>query len=832
MHFIWFTREPDLLIELEAKDPIPTYDVDHDPREEKITRYHFLVSAASLRLASPVWNRILNPNNGFKPLPETTINGKTMRVLTLHDDDVSAIGWVLNIVHFHADQVPRELNYENFMAVTILCDKYDIRNAVCPWAEMWVKPLLPSGDAGIIYPNEGYLFWEGIEDWLFIKSTYRRIKPVSEKFCREIINQLVDEIVGEMEDTQTGLREPIDYRPGQNEDPYLTVDFDLIPEPIFDEIKTTRKSRFDSLLIDAKLAIAEMERFEEMIEVPITPLRRCLGHGCYEDALGSLRDPGGDKYWEVAAVYCESCMKREVSIWRLARQPKVLASIVFLGSDHVGRCRQHGTPFAIITSTNFRDSSPSHFQRLRSPSIDRHLKPILCASPTTLHQVAGRTEAPRPSERLDWTAFRDELEMEISNSAADRPNYDGEPKASYKSWKKKYRKLRHKFEGVMKRSDELFKQDLVATATIKRITEENNRLLDLLLELNDNERIQRKHHQNIGTPSSATPPRMMSPGTLEEFLTRKFYVDDPIEEDGGPDAAPPAAAVEPEPMDIDPSASVNTDAATTTAQTGTSTVAASPSAPSPQFASNGVAHDPSKPLTPPLQPVDKPVNRREVPPPAEPEYSRGGTPPRFRETSPFLNPIEDEELPPGTIVHYHQEDSAFTSMSLPAASPMHSKFPAATNASIPAAATEEDHHWPRNPMSVYCWLRRYQPQVFLQDNEAPGGKERKKKAKRSAEDDEDEHGRPGHGPSSPAEPKPRRGGTRISFVGGGSGASEAAEGGKVVAGTKRRRAQKDEGGEDTPEKEGRGGRGKGSGSTKPPAAKKPRKSGVMKKEED
>ncbi|KAK6530422.1 hypothetical protein TWF694_003774 [Orbilia ellipsospora] len=416
--------------------------------------------------------------------------------------------------------------------------------------------------------------------------------------------------------------------------------------------------------------------------------------------------------------------------------------------------------------------------------------------------------------------------MEISNNTVERTNHDAEPRASYKSWKKKYRKLRHKFEGVMKRSDELFKQDLVATAAIKRITEENNRLLDLLLELNSNSHIKHKHHQDVGSPSSLTPPRMMSPGTLEQFKTRKFFIDDPDapeDEDADPPPISPSKPAidaeqpeqQPEPMDVD--ASVTT---ATTAVDPTQTSYDSPSQTNPKYTSNGVVHDPSKPLTPPPQPAEKPVRRREIPAPTEPEYIRGSTPPRFRETSPFLNPIEDEELPPGTIIHYHQEDSAFTAPSLPNASPTHSKFPAATNASIPAA-TEEEHHWPRNPMSVYCWLRKYQPQVFLQDNEAPGGKERKKKGKRSAaavEDEDDEHH--GHGPSSPVEPKPKRGGTRMSFTG------DAADN-KAGAGTKRRRAQKDDG-EDTPEKDGRKSKG---GSTKPPAAKKPRKSGV-KKEED
>ncbi|KAK6500444.1 hypothetical protein TWF481_010788 [Arthrobotrys musiformis] len=404
--------------------------------------------------------------------------------------------------------------------------------------------------------------------------------------------------------------------------------------------------------------------------------------------------------------------------------------------------------------------------------------------------------------------------MEISHGVNDRINHDAEPKASYKSWKKKYRKLRHKFEGVMKRSDELFKQDLVATATIKRITEENNRLLDLLLELNSNSRIKHKHFQDIGSPSSLTPPRMMSPNSLEQFTT-KFFMDDPNEgQEATEEPKPPVedekpTAGDPEAMDVDTSTANIPDPSEPPVE--------SPSEMNPKYTSNGVVHDPSKPLTPPSQSTEKPVRVREKLP-EEPEYIRGSTPPRFRETSPFLNPIEDEELPPGTIIHYHQEDGAFTAPSLPNASPTHSKFPAATNASIPAAA-EEEHHWPRNPMSVYCWLRKYQPQVFLQDNEAPGGKERKKKGKRGVapiEEEEEEHHPPG--PASPAEVKPKRGGTRMSFGGDNSDSK--------VAGTKRRRAQKDEG-DETPERPS-----KGKGGSKPPAAKKPRKSGAMKREDD
>jgi hypothetical protein len=40
-------------------------------------------------------------------------------------------------------------------------------------------------------------------------------------------------------------------------------------------------------------------------------------------------------------------------------------------------------------------------------------------------------------------------------------------------YRRKYRKLRHKFKEVMKRSDELFKQEQLAKQAIRRMQEEN-----------------------------------------------------------------------------------------------------------------------------------------------------------------------------------------------------------------------------------------------------------------------------------------------------------------------------------------------------------------------
>ncbi|UNI21199.1 hypothetical protein JDV02_007209 [Purpureocillium takamizusanense] len=61
--------------------------------------------------------------------------------------------------------------------------------------------------------------------------------------------------------------------------------------------------------------------------------------------------------------------------------------------------------------------------------------------------------------------------------------------AGYKSWKKKYRKMRIVFDQKMQQSEELHKREDKASATVKRLAVENDRLLDMLLEINNSPQI-------------------------------------------------------------------------------------------------------------------------------------------------------------------------------------------------------------------------------------------------------------------------------------------------------------------------------------------------------
>ncbi|CAJ2503311.1 Uu.00g107050.m01.CDS01 [Anthostomella pinea] len=60
---------------------------------------------------------------------------------------------------------------------------------------------------------------------------------------------------------------------------------------------------------------------------------------------------------------------------------------------------------------------------------------------------------------------------------------------SYKSWKKKYRKMRIKFDQRMQESEDLHKLEQKAMRTAKRLAVENDRLMDLMMDINDSPQI-------------------------------------------------------------------------------------------------------------------------------------------------------------------------------------------------------------------------------------------------------------------------------------------------------------------------------------------------------
>ncbi|KAJ9619848.1 hypothetical protein H2203_008119 [Taxawa tesnikishii (nom. ined.)] len=79
-------------------------------------------------------------------------------------------------------------------------------------------------------------------------------------------------------------------------------------------------------------------------------------------------------------------------------------------------------------------------------------------------------------------------------------------KPKYKSWRKKYRKMKFKFEDVMKDSNNLYKEEKKLEALSKRLQEQNDQLLDLLLDLNSNLHIPQELRYNLLNPSDDINP--------------------------------------------------------------------------------------------------------------------------------------------------------------------------------------------------------------------------------------------------------------------------------------------------------------------------------------
>ncbi|KAL3424233.1 hypothetical protein PVAG01_03514 [Phlyctema vagabunda] len=97
-------------------------------------------------------------------------------------------------------------------------------------------------------------------------------------------------------------------------------------------------------------------------------------------------------------------------------------------------------------------------------------------------------------------------------------NGDG-PRQTYKSFKKKYRKMRVHFDEKMRLSNDYYTEEQKATDTARRLAQENDRLLDLLLDVNNSAQIPPHHRFDL---SLDTPALSAVPGLVpeDEVLSR------------------------------------------------------------------------------------------------------------------------------------------------------------------------------------------------------------------------------------------------------------------------------------------------------------------------
>ncbi|KAF3214915.1 hypothetical protein TWF679_004693 [Orbilia oligospora] len=165
----YYSKCPDLKIELH-----------HDGRIVDIV----YGTSAAIRNASDVFNRMLDPDNGFCALPVDTDLGRQLRVLSLPDDQAEAMLIILKIIHYETKSISKTLSYQLLVELAVVCDKYDCARIVHPWPDTWIPNLINARDHD--------LSKVGQEDWLLIGHIFPTVRGIA-KLVRELSVKLAKE---------------------------------------------------------------------------------------------------------------------------------------------------------------------------------------------------------------------------------------------------------------------------------------------------------------------------------------------------------------------------------------------------------------------------------------------------------------------------------------------------------------------------------------------------------------------------------------------------------------------------------------------------------------
>ncbi|KAF1831970.1 hypothetical protein BDW02DRAFT_571547 [Decorospora gaudefroyi] len=241
---------------------------------------------------------------------------------------------------------------------------------------------------------------------------------------------------------------------------------------------------------------------------------------------------------------------------------------------------------------------------------------------------------------------------------------DATQKPVKRSWRRKYRKMRIRFDEAMTDSDRLIKHEWRAMGTARRLQENNDQLLDVLLELNEQSRVNPRLRYDLRQLSAAdTAVPSLEAGPDADLIRQQLQA---LREDVG-------------------AGRITADEYTTRAH---------------QLHS---AHA--------LQQTLKSLASLEA---KVPHTARADLPDRP------MDGIDLSEQAPGYMSPTHEDEYLLATdqiLEQPGFDQSLQQGRPVRLASAQPPLSEKDITI-RNPDSVYNWLRRHQPQVFLQDKDA------------------------------------------------------------------------------------------------------------------
>ena len=111
-----------------------------------------VVSSDVMRLASPVWRTMLDPQGHFM---ESSSNG----TVQFTEDNAAALLLILRIAHLQFRKVPDVLEFQELVELAVVCDKYDTAGLVRPWIKQWEESLRERSIRVEESGREEYLFF-------------------------------------------------------------------------------------------------------------------------------------------------------------------------------------------------------------------------------------------------------------------------------------------------------------------------------------------------------------------------------------------------------------------------------------------------------------------------------------------------------------------------------------------------------------------------------------------------------------------------------------------------------------------------------------------------
>ncbi|KAH0542043.1 hypothetical protein FGG08_003507 [Glutinoglossum americanum] len=250
--------------------------------------------------------------------------------------------------------------------------------------------------------------------------------------------------------------------------------------------------------------------------------------------------------------------------------------------------------------------------------------------------------------------------------------------------------MKLQFDHVMRESESLFKEERRASETVRRLAQENDQLLELLLDINDSDHIPPHHRFDLGSPVSSPLPSHAVPSLeYDEGSDSARSYDSDAARNALEEAREELVAGEIPPESYDQLRAHWESKAAKKHCRGRAV-------PKPFHAILSTPH------------TSLPVNQEDLP---EDLHSPGLTSTLFHPPFLITPTLEEDYL-------YTLDASLSTS---PPIIPRHLSTQATTATNQVSSKTADRDLQTRNPVSVYNWLRRHQPQVFLQDNEHAGG---------------------------------------------------------------------------------------------------------------